>query len=84
MIISTYERGTSADLASWEQSNLTVVPTGETIPWGNSLEAAKLSDGRRIALTKHHIVIMDLHSGEGHLDLETQMSIRLSTWKFSY
>src|ERR1700686_2143907 len=64
IIISTYERGSSPDLASWEQANLT--------------------DGRRIALTQHHVVIMDLHSGVGHLDLETQMSSRLDTWKFTF
>ncbi len=84
MIISTYERGTSPDLAAWEQANLAVVPASETISWGDSVEAAKFSDGRRIALTQHHIVIMDLHSGQGHLDLETQMSSRLNTWKFSF
>ena len=84
MIISTYERGSSPDLASWEQANLAAVPNGETISWGDSLQAAKLSDGRRIALTQHHVVIMDLHSGEGHLDLETQMSSRLGTWKFTF
>jgi hypothetical protein len=84
MIISTYERGTSTGLASWEQANLAVVPTGETIAWGDSVEAAKFADGRRIALTQHHVVIMDLHSGQGHLDLETQMSSRLNTWKFTF
>ena len=84
MIISTYERGSSPDLASWEQANLTVVPTSEAISWGDSVEAAKLADGRRIALTQHHVVIMDLHSGVGHLDLETQMSSRLDTWKFTF
>jgi hypothetical protein len=84
MIISTYERGSSADLASWEQANLAVVPASETISWGDSVEAAKLADGRRIALTQHHVVIMDLHSGVGHLDLETQMSSRLDTWKFTF
>jgi hypothetical protein len=84
MIISTYERGSSADLASWEQANLAVVPASETISWGYSVEAAKLADGRRIALTQHHVVIMDLHSGVGHLDLETQMSSRLDTWKFTF
>jgi hypothetical protein len=84
MIISTYERGSSPDLASWEQANLAVVPAGETISWGDSLQAAKLADGRRIALTQHHVVIMDLHSGVGHLDLETQMSSRLGTWKFTF
>jgi hypothetical protein len=84
MIISTYERGSSPDLAAWEQANLAAVPASETISWGDSVEAAKFSDGRRIALTQHHVVIMDLHSGQGHLDLETQMSSRLNTWKFSF
>jgi hypothetical protein len=84
MIISTYERGSSPNLTSWEQANLAVVPTSDTISWGNAVEAAKFSDGRRIALTQHHVVIMDLHSGVGHLDLETQMSSRLSTWKFTF
>ena len=41
----------------------------------------KLTDGRRIALTPHHVVIMDLHSGP--LNLEKEMSSRLSTWKFN-
>ena len=84
MIISTYERGSSPNLASWEQANLAVVPASDSISWGNAVEAAKFSDGRRIALTQHHVVIMDLHSGVGHLDLETQMSSRLNTWKFTF
>ena len=84
MIISTYERGSSPDLASWEQANLVVVPSSDSISWGDAVEAARFSDGRRIALTQHHVVIMDLHSGVGHLDLETQMSSRLDTWKFTF
>lgn len=56
--------------------------TLQTISWGNALEAGRLPDGRRIALTPHHVVIMDLHSGL--LDLETAMSARLATWKFSF
>ncbi|HXN79190.1 MAG TPA: hypothetical protein VN965_10495 [Candidatus Dormibacteraeota bacterium] len=84
MIISTYERGSSPNLAAWELANLAAVPASDTISWGDAVEAARFSDGRRIALTTHHVVIMDLHSGEGHLDLETQMSGRLNTWKFSY
>lgn len=84
MIISTYERDSSQNLAAWELANLTVVPASESISWGDSVEAAKFSDGRRIALTQHHVVILDLHSGEGHLDLETEMSNRLKTWKFSF
>jgi hypothetical protein len=85
MIISTYDRVNVPNLAAWENSYLTPLPTGQTvIGWGNAVEAAKLDDGRRIALTPHHVVIMDLHSGQGHLDLETQMSSRLDTWKFSF
>jgi hypothetical protein len=83
MIISTYERGDSGSLSSWATANLPKSETiGSTITWGNAVDAAKLSDGKRIALTPHHVVIMDLHSGL--LDLETEMSSRLTTWKFSY
>jgi hypothetical protein len=84
MIISTYERGNATSLAAWEQANLTPVPESQPISWGNSVEAVKLADGRRIALTPHHVVILDLHSGQGHLDLESQMSSRLDSWKLTY
>ena len=84
MIISTYERGSSSSLLEWEQANLTNPPAGQTITWGNAVEAEKLADGRRIALTQHHVVILDLHSGQGLLDLEAQMSSRLDTWKFTF
>jgi hypothetical protein len=66
------------------QANLTPVPVGQVIQWGNATEADRLSDGRRIALTQHQVVIMDLRSGVGQLDLEAEMSARLSTWKFSF
>ncbi|TMD32102.1 MAG: hypothetical protein E6I95_11265 [Chloroflexi bacterium] len=88
MIISTYERGSSDSLASWLQANTASPspspPALQPITWGNSTQAARLADGRRIALTQHHVVILDLRSGQGHLDLETEMSARLGTWKFSY
>lgn len=84
MIISTYERGNATTLADWERSNLPTVPDSESITWGNSVAAARFLDGRRIALTAHHVVIMDLRSSNGLLDLEAQMSARLNTWKFSY
>ncbi|HEV2140149.1 MAG TPA: hypothetical protein VGT01_03075 [Candidatus Dormibacteraeota bacterium] len=82
MIISTYERGGSTSLTSWIQTNLRHVSASDSISWGNSVEATMLDDGRRIALTPHHVVIMDLHSGL--LDLEGEMSSRLGTWKFTY
>jgi hypothetical protein len=84
MIISTFERGAAPDLATWMQSNLNPLPTGQAIQWGNATEADRLSDGRRIALTPHQVVIMDLRSGLGQLDLEGALSARLSTWKFSF
>jgi hypothetical protein len=96
MIISTFERAGSPSLAVWEQTNMSSVPQGQSISWGNAAEAARLSDGRRIALTRGHVVIMDLHSGQltgcttslgtptpCHLDLEAQMSSRLDTWNFT-
>jgi hypothetical protein len=97
MIISTYNRDSSSSLAAWEQANLPSVPDGQTISWANAAEAAKLADGRRIALTQHHVVILALHSGQitgcttstgattpCHLDLEAQMGSRLDTWVFTY
>ena len=109
MIISTYERGDSASLASWIQTNLnppvaTPSPTAspaaspspspgpspspqatlQTIQWGNATDAALMGDGKRIALTTHHVVVLELRSGLDLLDLETPMSARLGTWKFVY
>jgi hypothetical protein len=84
MIISTYERGTSTNLADWVQANVHPPLTMKSISWGNSDQAAQLSDNRRIALTPHHVVVLDLRSGQGHLDLESQMSARLNTWIFIY
>jgi hypothetical protein len=97
MIISTYERGNSPSLAAWQQSYFPALAAGQTISWGNAVEAIKLADGRRLALTPHHVVLMELRSGQGnqcvapdgsptpcYLDLEAPMSKRLNTWKFTY
>jgi hypothetical protein len=87
MIVSTIERGSSTDLVTWMQANLsslsvTSLPDRQAIVWGNAGEADRLSDGRRIALTPTHVVILELRSGQGLLDLESAMSTRLDTWKF--
>jgi hypothetical protein len=82
MIISTYQRGTSTDLVGWLAANQLPASNLESIAWGNAVQAGRLPDGRRIALTPHHVVVLDLHSGV--LDLESAMSARLDTWKFSY
>jgi hypothetical protein len=93
MIISTYERGDASSLAAWVQANLSSKsatgarvpgPAFDPITWGNSVEAGRFKDGRRIALTPHHVVILDLRAGFGNLDLESKMAARLGTWKFSF
>jgi hypothetical protein len=100
MIIYTFDRGGAANLTAWQRANqkvasgASVASVAETIKWGNAVEAAKLTDGRRIALTPLHVVILELRSGAGngcvttkgtpcYLDLEAPMSSRLSTWKFT-
>lgn len=82
MIISTYGRGSSSSLSSWVSSNMPHAAAGDTISWGNALEAVKLKDGRRVALTPHFVVVLDLH--DSPLDLEGEMSSRLGTWRFTY
>lgn len=84
MIVSTYERGAQPSLATWVQANMAAGVTFQPIVWGNAVEAGLLTDGRRIALTPHHVVILDIRSGAGNLDLEGLMSARLSTWMFTY
>lgn len=82
MIVSTYQRGSSSDLGTWVSANMRTTSQLDPIAWGNAQEAGRFQDGRRIALTPHHVVIMELHSGL--LDLETEMAARLGTWKFSF
>ena len=89
MIISTYQRGASATLTGWVDTNgkdVSMAPDTVLSPiqWGDSSEAYKMDDGRRIALTPHHVVILKLSSGVGLLDLEAEMSARLATWKFTF
>lgn len=82
MIVSTYQRGPAADLRAWVDVNMKPAPElGQPIGWGNAAEAARLPDGRRIALTPHFVVVLDVRSGT--LDLEDEMSSRLGSWKFS-
>ena len=81
MIVSTYQRAGAASLSDWVAANMKVgTKVGDSITWGNAAEAALLPDGRRIALTPHFVVVLDVRSGT--LDLEGEMSSRLGSWKF--
>ncbi len=82
MIVSTFERNNAPDLATWRANNVKPSQALEPITWGNAVEAGRLADGRRVALTQHQVVILDLHPAT--LDLEAAMSSRLDTWRFSY
>ena len=84
MIVYTFPRAGAPDLATWVQGKYPGKATLQPIDWGNSKEAAMMSDGRRIALTANQVVILELRSGFGLLDLESAMSARLGTWKFLY
>jgi hypothetical protein len=85
MIISTDNRGGAATLADWVGKNLGPTVQLQPISWANSVEAAQEVGGdRRFALTAHQVVVLELRSGAGNLDLEGAMSARLSTWKFLY
>lgn len=82
MIISTYDRAGAGTLSGWLAAKLPHATLGDSIDWGNAVEAAKLSDGRRAALTQHDVVILDVHPSL--LDLDGEMASRLNTWKFTY
>lgn len=86
MIVYTFQRGSAATLSDWIQANSGPVSTArvssDPITWGNAKEALHLSDGRRVALTKSHVVILELRSGAGNLDMEAAMAPRLNSWKF--
>jgi hypothetical protein len=85
MVVGTYERGTSTDLADWLSAEEPADTDTEAITWGNASEAVQVKGTtRRYALTQHQVVLLDLRSGAGNLDLEAEMSKRLASWNFSF
>lgn len=85
MIVSTDERGDAASLQDWVTSNVGPGITLKPIQWGDAIEAGQdPASGKRYALTKHQVIVLELRSGTGNLDLESAMSSRLDTWKFIY
>jgi len=86
MIIGTYELGGATSLSQWTATNLGPGWSLSPITWGNALEADVASGPRtvRLARTPHHVVLLDLRSGQGNLDLDQAMGSRLGSWRFSY
>jgi hypothetical protein len=87
MIISTDERGSAANLQDWVTQNEGAGLHLQPAQWGNATEALQEVGGqhpRWFALTPHHVVILELHSGQGNLDLNAAMAPRLGTWRFTY
>lgn len=85
MIISTDELGSASNLQDWVDTNVGPGVRLQPISWGNAIAAAEdPATGKRYALTEHQVIVLELRSGAGNLDLETAMSSRLDTWKFVY
>jgi len=86
MIIGTYEKGSATTLAQWAATNLGPSWVLSPITWGNSREAALAQGSRtiRLARTAHHVVELDVRSGQGNLNLDAVMTAGLDTWRFDY
>lgn len=78
VIVGTYELGGATDLASWMNANeggATLTP----ISWGNAKAAGIDPQGRRFALTAHHVVELDARGPA----IGQSMADRLSSWNFT-
>lgn len=85
MIIGTYEKGQSASLRDWAAANLGGGLDLTRISWGNAGEAYLVNPiHKRIAMTAHHVILLDIREGAGNLALDSAMSQRLATWRFDY
>jgi hypothetical protein len=87
IIISTDERGSATNLQDWITQNVGPGLHLQPVDWGNAISALQEVGGqhpRWFALTPHHVVILELHSGQGNLDLNAAMAPRLGTWRFTY
>ncbi|HEX6548864.1 MAG TPA: hypothetical protein VF134_09000 [Candidatus Dormibacteraeota bacterium] len=84
MIVGSYERGSSADLAAWLASNEPADAQGTPISWGNAQSAVQVTGQlRRYAITKHRVYMLTLRQGAQNLDLDAAMGMRLQTWRFA-
>lgn len=85
MIISTYQRQGATTLENWTAQYAPQEQSLQPATWGNAQEAVQDgTTGDRFALTGHQVIELELHSGDGNLDLKGSMGQRLSTWEFTY
>lgn len=78
LIVGTYEIGSTPGLQDWVTANIGADEQLTTITWGNAKTAAQDAEGRRFALTSHHVVEMDVRGDA----IAAEMVKRLNTWKF--
>lgn len=85
MIIGSYDRRGAASLSEWLAGNQPADRNAKPIQWGNAVEAVQVTGQlRRYAMTKSRVYLLNEREGAGNLDLEAEMSKRLSNWYFSF
>lgn len=77
MIIGTYEAAPGT-IADWVAANIGSGETLTPVSWGNATSAVQDQQGRRFAITPHHVVELDVRGAA----IADAMGSRLSTWKF--
>jgi hypothetical protein len=78
LIVGTYQIGSTPSLADWVAANIGSDEQLTPISWGNASDAEQDAQGRRFALTKSHVVEMDVRGDS----ISAEMGKRLATWKF--
>jgi hypothetical protein len=85
MIIGSYERSNAASLKDWLSTNEPDDQDTTPIQWGNAEEAVQVTGQlKRYAMTPNRVYLLSEREGAGNLDLEAEMSKRLSTWMFGF
>jgi hypothetical protein len=78
VIVGTYDIGGAADLRAWIEANVGPGQQLTSFSWANAREAVVDGDGRRYALTAHHVVELDVRGPA----IDAEMVKRLDRWKF--
>lgn len=85
MIIGSYDRHGATTLQDWLATNEPDDQGATPIQWANATEAVQVTGQlRRYAMTKTRVYLLSEREGAGNLDLEAEMSKRLSNWYFDF